>query len=954
MANNTNAQQCWRRHIFLLALSVLATLALLDCTQKPKNDLLDGLSPGLIRHLVSSDDSTLARYFRHMGYADFREIINTVAKNEFLAWQAGREDDARKTRGYLKRLAYIFAVYRHTPKPLRDVEFRERLPRDTHDELIRARFELHLLNKDTILSARERMDAFTLLMGRLASLKDTVSVAMCQWHIAFAAAALGDQKKHRTFLRQAYEGFAALGHHSMTCQALGVLGVHHERAGQIDSMIVCYEEAWRIANRSRMGNQAARILSFYGGHYRRQGRLDLERLLHLRAVEVARAYNAGYREIRFVYQAMRFHADLECWDVVEKLLPQAQGIKRRGANRDLGIFEINYLRSDAIGARLKMARGDVTGAKKMFDRVLQRISELNLPYEYRGEDDSMYVYRSRGFLENGHPADALADTRQALSRPPDETTPFWSAHLALLMAKAAFELDDNSTAESALEDFDRFSVGVEHSLRRELTERDALYGRIALSRGNTTSAAAALMAGLARLEQIATTIDASVGSYIWLAGCRDLRNLMHELTSDDPLAGYGAELYWRGLFAQLGAEHRGGRTSRVSSVSVSLTNSATGGLSSDFENFIPVLRSNGERNRVRTAALDAVHCVYLVRNGNIWRWTASRSGIRRETLSADAKIVRGLVTRTVKMMSNHPRERDSVPSTELRKTLQKLAKVLLPGEMCRVNAADTFDVSTFFVTTDGFLGQIPFEALDVGNGDAYNPLLADRDVAYIRSPTVRKPRTATGPGVILVNAGATGVREHFVSQPSLRYVEPEGKTVFLIDSTAKYLSGDAATKPRLTSLWEDSPFVYMATHTIYDPEAPYLVMIPLAASHDNPAPDAAYLDISDIRLADLGGCEIVVLSSCSSGTPYVQHNTFGPGLGDAFLDAGAGAVVHTFWNVKDEDARRIGTRFVGSWKRDGTPAVRALSDVRREEMRGPEGIRHPSYWAAYAIKLSRF
>lgn len=128
----------------------------------------------------------------------------------------------------------------------------------------------------------------------------------------------------------------------------------------------------------------------------------------------------------------------------------------------------------------------------------------------------------------------------------------------------------------------------------------------------------------------------------------------------------------------------------------------------------------------------------------------------------------------------------------------------------------------------------------------------------------------------------------------------------------------------------------------------------MAAPGERSSPDAAYVDISDIRSQSMDACDIVVLSGCSSGAPYLATRTAAPSLGDVFLDAGAGAVVQTFWAVVDDYARDIMTSYVQTWESEGTPAVKGLADVRRAALQGPRGVRHPFGWASYSIKLERF
>jgi hypothetical protein len=314
--------------------------------------------------------------------------------------------------------------------------------------------------------------------------------------------------------------------------------------------------------------------------------------------------------------------------------------------------------------------------------------------------------------------------------------------------------------------------------------------------------------------------------------------------------------------------------------------------------------------------------------------------------------MRRLVASTRKMMSAYPADPDAPIERGLHVNLRALADALLPAEVLDPNAASP--TALFFVTTDDFLGTIPFEAFDIGEGDAYEPLLAHRDVAYARHDRRDRPESAEGPGIILVHSeheDSTARRDPAHPLPELREAEEEAGTLARLDNSATLLTGESASRSELRALWENAPYIYIASHTAN--VTPYIAAIVLADPRANVIPAAAMLRVFHVREADLSRCRVVVLSGCSSGSPYLAGGGAAPTLADAFLDAGAEAVVHTFWEVKDEDARRTGTGFMTRWTEANTSAVHALAERRRGELRGPRGIRHPSSWASYAITVSR-
>jgi tetratricopeptide (TPR) repeat protein len=945
---NNPASARWALVSICLACVILIALSCSKNKTSHARRLLDGLPPELVRHLISSDDSTLACFGRETGFEALHSMNNQIGRRELDLWTDGRRDDARVVGEYNERLARVFSTVYQDESYSADVTFLRGIPESKRDEVIRVRCAYIPVQLDASLSPEEALETHARYVGIFDSLGDGLWAAMGKLNMSDAYERLGDHERHKQYLIAACSDFRELGRNKMACETLGRLGSRYERWGQPDSMEICYEQALEIAYRGRMGYQAARILEFYAGHYGRLGRLDVKRRLLEKAIDVARVYDPGCYEVRFLKEAMRFHANLGCWEVVENLITQVRGLEGKCENLEIYYSEIDLLRTDVYEAQVRMAFGDTARADEILRDVNRRLANLKLSTAYRSEDDQYSYYRAQGLLSNGRPRDALEEARKKLSQPPEESIPLWSARLSMIAAKSAYRTGQLDTALQALRDFDRFAVGEENELRTELSERDALVGMVGLARGDTAGAVEAVANGLRKLREAATSVDASVGSYLWLTDSDELRQVLHDVTAGDELAGYGAEFYWREMYDLLGAKERvergsGAASDRASKARLAATPSG--------ETLIDEFRSVGRTALEGISRLDAVHSVYLVRDKDIWRWTATRGGVSRDVLNASPEEMRRLVASTRKMLSTYPADPATPADEQLRENLRTLARTLLPVEVLEANTSPS--MGPFLVTTDNFLGTIPFETFDIGRGGDYEPLLSHRDVAYVRHVHGDAPRETVGPGVILANREpARTYRGGAQRLRTLREVEEEGKALAQLDKSAIFLMDDYATKRRLTALWEKAPYIYIAGHTISD--VPYLATIILVDPAGDMPPDKAVLDVTDIRAADLRRCGVVVLSGCSSGSPYIAARGAGPSLGDAFLDAGAGAVVHTFWDVKDEDARRIGTSFINGWKNTNASEVRALADARRGEIRGPKGIRHPSCWANYAITISRF
>jgi CHAT domain-containing protein len=308
------------------------------------------------------------------------------------------------------------------------------------------------------------------------------------------------------------------------------------------------------------------------------------------------------------------------------------------------------------------------------------------------------------------------------------------------------------------------------------------------------------------------------------------------------------------------------------------------------------------------------------------------------------------------MLSGNAAIGDTGLPPRLKANLRTLARALLPTEVFGEPKESASSANALFlVTTDGFLGQIPFEAFDVGEAGKYKPLLLTRDVAYMRFADTAKTNPRQSPGVIVVNPPPSNeLRKRYLFPQRLEHAELEGQLVADIDPGATFLKNESASKTRLQEVWEDAGYLYFATHILRHPTVRYLSLVPMAVDDDKAVErGAGYLDMTDVRTADLRRVDIAVLSGCSTGAPYVTAGIAGPGFGDAFLDAGAGAVVQTFWDVRDDTARDLMTSYFWLWHKDGMSCVEALNEARRRAFEGAKTGDPAFAWASYAIKIGR-
>jgi CHAT domain-containing protein len=283
---------------------------------------------------------------------------------------------------------------------------------------------------------------------------------------------------------------------------------------------------------------------------------------------------------------------------------------------------------------------------------------------------------------------------------------------------------------------------------------------------------------------------------------------------------------------------------------------------------------------------------------------------------------------------------DAPMPDSLRAACVELGRLLLPPELRSGRAV------RLYVTAEGSIARLPFEALDVGVSGQYVPVLACHDVVYARPEPLLERRTGDGTSVILL--GDDRLQE---SSPrdGLLAVEDEARRAGERLPRARIVRSSEISKQVLLRAWAHASLIYVASHLVRDPEAPLLCHFPMRFGARQYHPEDLYLDLRDARSVDLSGCELAVLSSCASGQPYVFGGRTGPSMSDALLDAGANAVIHTRWQVRDERAAIVAPRLAEAWLEGHGDPVAAWCASRRSMLGSAPAWRHPFEWAAWSL-----
>ena len=918
--------------VLVSALSVMIACGSSDSAREEEVlALVPSVQPELVHHLIASDDST---YYRHIRRHGLRYLLDAGGVIHHSFCYETQEEYARCAEILFPLLDRIREAvqneYGMSVDPFGYLQLKAMTPEEG------VRFRRLLAERRSISSDPDanvaKIERLKELAREFESMGLLGPIMTCDGEIADLYGQLGNQPRRQRFLHLALVKAEECENPSMVSQLSGSIGGYYRGRGQIDSMKFYYDKALAIGHRYRLPTKTARIYSFYAGYYYDQGRISLANRLRRLAIDTCREYKGGYREHRFVNESMEMHADLEAWEIVARLLPRARALAGSHHVSRQSVGEWYTMNTDRAEARYLMATGQVKAVNAVFENIAPKFKSAGRPSYYA----EVLLYWAEGLVKNGYAKDALPMIEKALNiaEPGRHGT---LPRLILLVSRAALESGDTTAAIRHLEWFDDVASSWSEELRREWHQRDILLIELQLARGDIARAQSAVDEALGRLTTFVEGMDGGSEGYLWLGGGGELKRVLLEMTGDDPLMSLGAELYRRELLRQLGvaARVRGG----------------PGDVTAAFDLF----RQFGQRAVSFAGGQNTIYLTYVIHDDQVWRWTCNARGVRSDVLDISARELAVLSRDAWQTMAKDPLSVEAPPPSKLITILRKMATILLPSDIIDDRALYT----SVYVTADGFLRQIPFETLNVSDGNDYDPLLRRRDVVYVRhldnSAKTRTTHTQSGGLVLVSTARSFRFGNKYSKQRNLEEAWEEGQFVLGKFQDCVFLHGKSATKSNLTQLWEDASFIYVASHIASDPDAPYLSLLPLASIELQTArggPDAAFLDIADVRSADLSGCEVVVLSGCSSGAPYVGRRNTGPSFGDAFLDAGAGAVVQTYWDVRDDQARDLMEVFVGRWDGSSSSVVSALCDARREAMQGPDGIRHPFSWAVYSVQIN--
>ncbi len=722
-----------------------------------------------------------------------------------------------------------------------------------------------------------------------------------------------------------------------------------------DSMTTLYQRSIDLARRVRDPLTCGRAHSFLAAYYMHCGELAAARAEDDRAIEVCRELQGEYDEMRFLVDQMQRYANFGCWTFVERHLRRTRAIAgNASAEAALPSRIVPFVRDiRALEARLAMARGQIDSGEALFDSLDVTSNATTDPVKTTG----LLLQRARALIEHGRDEAALRHLRRARTLVETQSVQGYERGLTEMEARALFSLGRDAECLVALEHLRRLTAGelatlTTPRLGSRLAE-DGIRARVCTRAGKLEEAREAVRDGLDAFAALADRLEPDFQSHLFAAEAEDLHAALHDVVGADATSGYAVEMLWREARRAIGSSSEHPIAKRWKRAGAELRRILDAPTASARR---AATRAIVARWRSNLRAKSAVHCMLWDDDREIRRWVANGDSVTADRVSRSSREIRAQVDALLESMAAQMRASPEIPGIETRALLSALASDLLPESILSRGSGTR---PLLLVSADRSLARIPFDVLSV-SGNAYVPIGRAWDVAWFHglpgAPSrERAPHLPKGTALVFADPRPSPeVLRRFAEGAGLPLaIEEAGEVARMIPGSTLRTGVDASTHALFDS-WESARFIHIAAHVIRDPEIPFITFIPLGAAQTNEEIAESTLDDPEIRHADLSGCELVVLSACGSGAPFVDLTVDAPSLSESFLDAGAHAVIHTQWAVRDDDAARLMKSFVRHWRERGLSPVQALNEAKRDAAAAaPNGLLpDPASWGAFSISLN--
>jgi tetratricopeptide (TPR) repeat protein len=276
------------------------------------------------------------------------------------------------------------------------------------------------------------------------------------------------------------------------------------------------------------------------------------------------------------------------------------------------------------------------------------------------------------------------------------------------------------------------------------------------------------------------------------------------------------------------------------------------------------------------------------------------------------------------------------------------------------------DTTTVFLSPDGSLNLIPFEALVDESGDyrvetyQFRYLTSGRDLLRLDLNPV------SGNPALLVGNPTYGRPGELIAQADTRAIDFENRIFPALPGTGREVAAISAQLPgalvysetdATEAVIKEHPqpsILHIATHGFFEVSADSpnpllqsgLILAGAALEERQSGPDQdGILTALEVTGLDLRGTQLVVLSACETGVGELAAGEGVYGLRRALVLAGSHSQVISLWKVDDTATQEL---MVAYYDRllSGMPRDAALRETQLAFLNSTE-YRHPYYWAAF-------
>ncbi|MDJ0522194.1 MAG: CHAT domain-containing protein [Planctomycetota bacterium] len=313
---------------------------------------------------------------------------------------------------------------------------------------------------------------------------------------------------------------------------------------------------------------------------------------------------------------------------------------------------------------------------------------------------------------------------------------------------------------------------------------------------------------------------------------------------------------------------------------------------------------------------------YLIAEDRLFTFVVTRDDIHAVCGDVDEEELRACMQRFHFHLAKYERPQvvgEDIGLQATRANLTRLREVLLDP------VAEKLTQRRLVIVPHGMLHKVPFHALPWGDG-----WLADRfEVRYAPSASVYH-HCVHASGRAQGDAAVFGIPDE--RAPKIR---DEARQVALRLGTKELHLGSGATFERLQAAAPKARVLHLATHGMFHRKHPMLSAVRMGDT---------WVNLYDFYSLDVRG-ELVVLSTCESGTAAVTAGNEIIGLTRGLIYAGAPALLTSQWRVHDGATVEFMDAFYEALGR--LPDAGAAYAVAMKTMR--ETHPHPYYWAPFFL-----